>query len=980
MTPSDSGTPTEIGQRLRAFVSWAARLKGDEKGEAQIFCEHLFQAFGHAGLVEAGAELEHRSKGRSGTTRFLDLVWKPRLLLEMKKRGEKLNLHFQQAFDYWIHAVPNRPRYVVLCNFDEFWIYDFDKQIDEPMDVVRLIDLPKRYTALNFLFPTEASPQFDNDREAVSRNTADAVARTFRAVTKRLQAGLKGPGEREQARVRAQRFTLQLVVAMFAEDIELLPRGIVQSLIMDSLAGQSSYDLFRGLFAQMNDPTPSKGGRFRDVQYFNGGLFGTVDPIDLEPDELELLKEAGKSDWSQVNPAIFGTLFQSSMDSAARHALGAHFTSEADILRVVGPTIIQPWLARIDATSSMKELLALRKQLLAFRVLDPACGSGNFCYVAYRSLVRVELALLDKIKANFSDREFHKNVQTLSLVSPKQFFGIDRDPFAVELAKVTMMLSKKLALDEATNALERTQVDLDLEDRPLPLDNLDANFTCADALFIDWPAVDAIISNPPYQSKNNMQEEFGRAYVNRLRKSFPDVPGRADYCVYWFRRAHDSLKPNQRAGLVGTNTIRQNYSREGGLDYIVSHGGEIIDAVSTQVWSGEAVVHVSIVNWLKGTSPGPKRLSRQVGDSRDSPWESKLVGKIDAALTWDGTDVTTARPLKAYAALGGCYQGQTHGHKGFLLPNATAEGILTSHPEYGEVLFPFLIADDFLGKARWPSRYVIDFGGRDIYEAENFPLVFKRIEETVLKDKEEKAAKEQHRNKEAIADDATGRTQRHHAGALARWWQLIWRRADMLEAIARLPRYIVCARVTKRPVFAFVDPEIHPNDALMVFPYADDYSFGILQSDTHWRWFVARCSTFKADFRYTSNTVFDSFPWPQTPTKRAVKAVADAAVELRRVRDGLIARTGKTLREVYRTLDKPGANPLKNAHAALDSAVRSAYGMTPKSDSNGFILALNRRLAEREAKGEKIVGPGVPPIVKNGADLTTADALKMRRS
>ena len=143
---------SQIYDDLTHFLDYAKTLSGDEKGEAQVFCDRLFQAFGHKGYKEAGATLEYRIK-KGKNTSFADLIWKPRLLLEMKKAGEKLHLHYGQAFEYWLNAVPNRPRYVVLCNFTEFWIYDFDRQLNEPVDVVALVDLPKRYTAFNFLFP-----------------------------------------------------------------------------------------------------------------------------------------------------------------------------------------------------------------------------------------------------------------------------------------------------------------------------------------------------------------------------------------------------------------------------------------------------------------------------------------------------------------------------------------------------------------------------------------------------------------------------------------------------------------------------------------------------------------------------------------------------------------------------------------------------------------------------------------------------------
>ena len=309
--------------RIREFVAFVRQhLTGDEKGEAQIFCERLFQAFGHAGVFEAGGNLEYRvHKGK--TTRFADLLWRPRLLLEMKKSGEKLERHYRQAFDYWLYLVPNRPQYVVLCNFDEFWIYDFNYQLDEPLDRVRLDDLPKRFDAFNFLFPTPKPPLFHNNQVAVTRKAADKVARLFNHLIARPEKPL--PAD------KAQRYVLQCVLALFAQGIDLLPHGKFSDLLQECKNGQSSFDLIGGLFHQMANPVPAEGGRFQDVKYFNGGLFSVVEPVELSVTDLWLLDEAAREDWSMVKPAIFGTLFEGSMGRKERHAFGAHFTSEADI-------------------------------------------------------------------------------------------------------------------------------------------------------------------------------------------------------------------------------------------------------------------------------------------------------------------------------------------------------------------------------------------------------------------------------------------------------------------------------------------------------------------------------------------------------------------------------------------------------------------------------------------------------------------------
>jgi type II restriction/modification system DNA methylase subunit YeeA len=958
---------TNTLSNIKAFVDYVRTLKGDEKGEAQVFCDRLFQAFSHAGYKEAGAELEFRVKAKGKTTKFADLLWRPRLLLEMKKRGENLEKHYQQAFEYWLELVPQRPKYVILCNFDEFWIYDFDAQLREPVDRVQLEELPDRFTAFNFLFPENRKPQFQNDQVDVTRKAADHVAQVFNRLVER--------GENAEV---AQRFILQCVVALFAEDIDLLPRGLFTELLDECRSGASSYDIIGGLFRQMGSDRPApKDSRYRDVPYFNGGIFATIEPISLTRSEIDLLSDAAAERWSKVEPAIFGGLFESSMGKEERHALGAHYTSEADIQKVVLPTIIRPWRDRIDSAKTLKDLLNLREELINFKVLDPACGSGNFLYVAYREMKRLEAQLLTKIQENFSGRAAAA-IGTLSLVKTTQFYGIDIKPFAVELAKVTLMLAKKLALDEENQLLDMAQMNLPLElDRALPLDNLDQNIRCGDALFCDWTEANAIIGNPPYQSKNKMQKEYGAAYVRRVRARYSEVPGRADYCVYWFRRAHDELKPNQRAGLVGTNTIRQNYSREGGLDYIVGNGGTITEAVSTQVWSGDAVVHVSIVNWIKGEQPGKKKLFTQVGDDKDSPWEIAELEIINSALSAK-LNVTQAKKLLVNANSEACYQGQTHGHEGFLLTPSEATAMIRQSKNNGEVILPYLIGEELLsGKPPLPQRYVIDLHPRDVLAASQYAIPLKRIRELVLPTREIAAKEEAQRNEEALKDNPKAKVNRHHRNFLAKWWLLSYARAELIEKISGLSRYIVCVRLTKRPIFEFIDSSIRPNDALQVFSLSDDYSFGILQSGIHWQWFNERCSTLKRDFRYTSDTVFDSFPFPQSPTLAQAKKVAAAAVKLRYLRRKVMTENQWSLRELYRTLDLPGDNPLRKAHAELDAAVREAYGMKAKEDPLQFLLELNFAVAEREAKGLPVIAPGLPPVVTNPNEFITDDCVRM---
>lgn len=645
---------------------------------------------------------------------------------------------------------------------------------------------------------------------------------------------------------------------------------------------------------------------------------------------------------SNLDPIFLGTLFESGIEPAERHHRGVHYTpSQAIYEYVLRPSLIEPWNNRIAYAHSAADLLQTQNELANVRILDPACGSGNFLIVAYRALLQLERAIAEKLRGNFS-------IPIEPSISIQQLFGIDIDPIAVELTKALLIFAEKR---------ERGKSEVGF---------LDSNIWQGDALFCSWPKADLILGNPPFQSKNQMQREFGPDYVRRLRQTYPDVPGRADYCVYWFRRAHDELGQHARAGLVGTNTIRQNYSREGGLDYIVKNGGEILDAVSTMVWPGKAIVHVSVVNWIKGRGAGKKKLAWQDGDNLNSPWQERWLDTIAASLSPD-VDVTDSKTLATNEQSKTCFQGQTHGHEGFLLSAEEVSSMIAAFPNHQEVIFPYLIGEDLLSNRYGrPARWIIDFSSRHEIEARQYALAYQRLENTVLPDRKAAAEQEAQRNQALV-----GRANHHHAHFFKYWWLLGYARGELMQKLQTIPRYIVCSRVTKRPIFEFISSRIHPSDALAVFPLADDYSFGILHSSLHWAWFTARCSTLTARFRYTSETVFSSFPWPQAPEENHCREVAEAARALRAERRKMADERQMNLRAMYAALEKKGAPTLEQAHARLDAAVRAVYGMPSGMGPLTFLRDLNRSCAAKEARRECITGPGLPPESRLDAFLTS---------
>ncbi|BAU40787.1 class I SAM-dependent DNA methyltransferase [Leptolyngbya sp. O-77] len=932
---------TSSAQDLQAFVDYCQQhIRGDEKSEAQMFLTRFFQAFGHSGIKEAGAEFEARlSKGsKAGKMGFADLVWRsrsgyPGVVIEMKSRGEDLNKHYSQLERYWMRITPNRPRYALLCNFDEFWIFDFENQVDEPVDRISLDQLPQRVGAFTFMQAGGRKPVFNNNQVEVTERSARRMGELYQLIYERG----KRRNFAEFSEETLQRFLLQCVMAMFAEDRGLLPSDLFVALIQDCLDGQgSTYDLIGGLFQEMNRKGTTPAGRYKGVDYFNGGLFAQVDPIELTPEELRYLDVCARDNWSNVRPSIFGNIFEGAIDPVKRHAHGIHFTSEVDIRQIVRPTISDYWEERINSASSIAELNALQLEMQSYRVLDPACGSGNFLYVAYQEMKRLEALLLSRIAER---RRSDTGQLAMGFVTPTQFFGMDTNPFAVQLARVTMMIARKIAIDKHG-----------LDEPSLPLDTLDGNIVCQDALFANWPKADAVIGNPPFLGGSRIRLELGDDYAERVFSRFSNIRAQVDFASYWFRLTHDHLGENGRAGLVATNSISQGKSRSVSLDYITQNGGYIHEAISTQPWSGEAKVHVSLVNWSK-KEPHTYRL-----DQRE-------VSRINSSLK-STTDVVFANRLKANLNMG--FVGMQPNGKGFYISESQAKAWISSDPKNQAVLKPSASATDLTDSPNGkPSRWIIDFLDMAIEEISDYREPFEHIKSKVKPEREQ--------NREAVLRE--------------KWWRFKRTNEALRKAISQLETYFIVPRHSKWFVFLSASAHWLPADSTTVVASDDFYVLGILTSSVHRAWVKAQSSTLKGDTRYTHNTCFETFPFPQfalTPRpspagegelgrlpspggrrvgdegQKLIQQIRDAAIELHEFRSSLMERKQWGITQLYNEYFHEPSSQLAKLHAKLDGLVLKAYGFSKDDDLLERLLMLNLELAAKEQWGEAVVGPWAP--------------------
>lgn len=889
----------------------------------------------------------------SGGKGFADVWMRDHFAWEYKSEGRDLNAAFQQLLQYRI-ALGNPPL-LVVSDLKSFRIHTNFDRTKERIYSFTLDELQKNS-------PTPACPLpplevlralfFDCDQlrpeRTAARLTEDA-ARLFSRLAESIELDGADP-RRGMDRHRVAHFLMKLLFCLFADSIGLLPEHVFRAMVEKD---RGSPELFERKLRNLFRAMAIKGSDFglHNIYWFNGGLFVEGEPeegvLTLNNADMGVLYEAAQLDWGSIEPAIFGTLFERSLNAIKRSQVGAHYTSTADILLVVDPVIVAPlraeWLAvraeieelaarlkdaRGTAYSQLREKMQARlhtwlERLASIRVLDPACGSGNFLYVALRRLLDLRHEAYE-----FAVEHGLATLQARTL-SPSQMFGIEIDFYAHELASIVVWIGYLQWLKEHG---------MGWPNEPIlrKLDNIrqgDAILSLApdgEAEAVTWPQADYIIGNPPFLGGKLLRRNLGDAYVDALLRLYKDrVPAEADLVTYWFEKAREMIdrKQARAAGLVATQAIRGGANRE--VLKRVAETGNIFMAWSDRDWVNEgAAVHISIIGF----------------DGREESGhtlDGVEVEEIHPDLT-SGSNATLAVPLPENANL--CFMGTTKVGP-FDIDPETARKMLAAplNPNgrpNSDVVRPWVNGLDITRRPR--GMYIVDFGvDMPEEQAALYEMPFEYVRGHVKKFRAK-----------ALSGDRTG----------VAWWRHQRPRPELRTALGRMTRYIITPRVSKHRLFAWLGVETLPDSATFAIARDDDYFFGVLHSRAHEVWARAQGTQLReveSGFRYTPTSTFETFPFPWPPGKEPeksplVNAIAGAARELVELRD--------------RWLNPPNANPeelakltltnlynkrpawLENAHAKLDSAVFAAYGW-PAGLADDEILARLLALNHLRANG-----------------------------
>jgi type II restriction/modification system DNA methylase subunit YeeA len=774
------------------------------------------------------------------------------------------------------------------------------------------------------------------------RVTVEGVTEEAAKQFSKLAGILRNYGENNQ---RVAHFLIRLLFCLFAEDVGLLPDKLFPHLLEQTRHRSKDFmEVLRQLFRAMNT-----GGFFGAdrILFFNGGLFDNDYVLELDSEGMDILAQIDALDWAAIEPSIFGTLFERGLDPTKRSQLGAHYTSRDDILLIVEPVLMAPlrreWAdlkveveqmkAKTEDANQKKKsavvkqistkLRAFADKIAAVQVLDPACGSGNFLYVALRLLLDLQnevISLSDHLGAG----------RFFISVSPTQLHGIEINEYAHELAQITIWIGYIQWLVDNGYGLPSEPI-LKPMRTILHMDAILAYDETGQPVEPEWPAADVIIGNPPFLGNRKMRPELGNDYCDALLKVYDDrIEGMPDLVCYWFEKAKKQIanEKSKRAGLLATQAIRGGTNRQV-LEHI-KENGDVFFACSDKEWILDgATVHVSLV----GFDDGLEKSKQLDGISVDSI-NSDLTSDVDLSKGFTLAENTNLS-FQGVVLRGQFNISREEAEKMLALkdnPNGLSNNGVIKRRRIGEDIVS-LPSDSF----------VIDFGiNMPIDEAAKYSAPFEYLKKHVY----------------------PTRQKANQVVAREKWW-IHWNpRTQMRASLSGLKRYIATPRVAKYRIFVWLEEDILPDAQLVVFARDDNYFFGVLQSKIHELW-ARRQGTQLRDavsgFRYTSTTTFETFPFPWPPGKEQqdnlyVQAIAAAAKELVEMRDRWLNAEGlsederkkRTLTNLYN--QRP--TWLDLAHKKLDEAVCDAYSWSHDLSDEQILeklLALNLQRAGQSA-------------------------------
>ena len=831
---------------------------------------------------------------------------------EFKGSDADLDAAMNQALRYQVYL--GTPPLLIVSSFRTIRIRtNFPGMVTVLQEIpVAELDQAENLAMLRRVFHAPEELRVDYTLERATEDTA----KLFRAIVADME-------RRNEDLEKLARYLNQIVFCLYAEDAGLLPKNLFSGILREHNHAPATFDrAVRNLFEQM-----ASGGLFglAEVAHFNGDLFNTVDTVELSGAALLLLHQASQKDWRNIEPSIFGTLFERALDATKRSQLGAHYTSADDIMLVVEPVVMAPlrreWetvqrevgnlLIEDDRDRARVRLEAFRQRLFEVTVLDPACGSGNFLYLALRSLLDLEKEVIDFDAAQAWDSRAPQERPDLTpRVKPDQMMGMEINPYAAELARTSLWIGyiqwhQNNGFPYTQQPILTSLVSVDQADSIL------ADGDTAEPREPEWPPAEFIIGNPPFLGGKLLRKQLGDDYVDALFGAYHGrVPAEADFVCYWFEKARTMLEQGRakRAGLLATQGIRGGANRR--VLQRIKESGDIFLAWSDQPWILDgATVHISIVGFDDGSE-----LNRDL--------DGVAVGSINANLTM-GADLTAAVRLREN--LGIAFMGDTKGGP-FDIPGSLAKEMLAIPNPHGrsntEVIRPWVNGRDITDRSR--GMWIIDFGDMPSEQAALYEAPFEYVNAWVRPQRE------------------TSRS------TISSWWLHERPRPEMREAVRHLSRLIVTPRVSKHRLFAWIEKETLPDSATIAIARDDDYTFGVLHSRFHELWargMGTQLREVESGFRYTPTTCFETFPFPE-PDEAQRAAIAAAAGRLNQLREGWLNPPNATASELKKrtltNLYNKRPTWLANDHAALDAAVAAAYGW---SDGLSDVDILERLLA-----------------------------------